>query len=75
MGAGPRQPQSSSESVNPNTPIRTSFLPVIINPDLRPEILQAADPRFADMVDYMEWASEGFPHRFAVEGNEVTISA
>jgi poly-gamma-glutamate synthesis protein (capsule biosynthesis protein) len=56
-------------------PTRTSFLPVIIDRDLRPEILQSADPRFSDMLDYMEWASEGFPHRFAVEGNEVTISA
>ena len=56
-------------------PTRTSFLPVIIDRDLRPEILQAADPRFSDMLDYMEWASEGFPHRFAIEGNEVTISA
>jgi len=42
---------------------------------LRPEILQASDPRFVDMLDYMEWASEGFPHCFAVEGNEVKISA
>jgi poly-gamma-glutamate synthesis protein (capsule biosynthesis protein) len=54
---------------------RTSFLPVIIDRDLRPEILQASDPRFSDMLDYMEWASEGFPHRFSIEGNEVTISA
>ena len=57
-----------------SAPTRTSFLPVIIDRDLRPEILQAADPRFSDMLDYMEWASEGFPHRFAVEGNEVAIS-
>ena len=54
---------------------RTSFLPVIIDQDLRPEILQASDPRFSDMVDYMQWASTGFPHRFAIEGNEVAISA
>jgi Bacterial capsule synthesis protein PGA_cap len=56
-------------------PTRTSFLPVIIDPDLRPEMLRAVDPRFADMLNYMEWASEGFPHHFAVESNEVTISA
>jgi hypothetical protein len=55
-------------------PTRTSFMPVIIDRDLRPEILQAGDPRFAEMLSYMEWASEGFPHRFAVAGNEVTIS-
>ena len=56
-------------------PTRTSFLPVLIDRNLRPEILQAGDPRFADMLDYMEWASEGFPHGFAVEDDEVTISA
>lgn len=56
-------------------PTRTSFLPVIIDRELRPEILRAADPRFSDMLNYMEWVSDGFPHRFAVEGNEVTISA
>jgi hypothetical protein len=55
-------------------PTRTSFMPVIIDLNLRPEILQAGDPRFAEMLSYMEWASEGFPHRFAVAGNEVTIS-
>ena len=56
-------------------PTRNSFLPVIIDRNLRPEILQVGDPRFVDMLSYMEWASEGFPHRFTVEGNEVTISA
>jgi poly-gamma-glutamate synthesis protein (capsule biosynthesis protein) len=56
-------------------PTRTSFLPIIIVRNLRPEILQAGDPRFVDMLSYMEWASEGFPHRFRVESNEVTISA
>jgi hypothetical protein len=54
--------------------IRTSFLPVIIDRQLRPEILRASDPRFEDMVHYMEWASEGFDHRFAVEGDEIAIS-
>jgi poly-gamma-glutamate capsule biosynthesis protein CapA/YwtB (metallophosphatase superfamily) len=54
--------------------IRTSFLPTLIDTQLRPEILQARDPRFDDMVQYMEWASEGFAHRFSVEGNEVSIS-
>ena len=54
--------------------IRTSFLPVIIDRQLRPEILRASDPRFEDVVRYMEWASEGFDHCFAVDGNEITIS-
>jgi hypothetical protein len=54
--------------------IRTSFLPVIIDPQLRPEIICASDPRFDGMVQYMEWASEGFAHRFAVDGDEIAIS-
>lgn len=54
--------------------IRTSFLPVLIDTQLRPEILRSGDPRFDDAVRYMDWASEGFAHRFAVAGDEVAIS-
>jgi hypothetical protein len=53
---------------------RTSFLPALIDIQLRLKILHAGDPRFADMVRYMEWASEGFTHRFSVQGDEVVIS-
>ncbi|MBV9967356.1 MAG: CapA family protein, partial [Alphaproteobacteria bacterium] len=42
---------------------------------LRPEILHAGDPRFDDMVRYMDWASEGFPHHFTVEGDEIVVAA
>lgn len=52
---------------------RVSFLPVLIDRQLRPEVLRAGDPRFDDAINYMEWASEGFDHRFSVEGNEVVI--
>jgi hypothetical protein len=55
-------------------PIRTAFLPVMIDRQLRPEILKAGDPRFADMLRYMEWASEDFAHRFAIDGDEIAIS-
>jgi len=55
-------------------PIRTAFLPVMIDRQLRPEILKAGDPRFADMLRYMEWASEGFAHRFVIDGDEIAIS-
>ena len=58
----------------PGGPIRTSFLPVLIDRQLRPEILHAGDPRFDDTVRYMEWASEGFAHRFAIDCDEVAIS-
>ena len=55
-------------------PASAPFLPTLIDTQLRPKILHVSDPRFDDMVQYMEWASEGFAHRFSVEGNEVSIS-
>jgi poly-gamma-glutamate capsule biosynthesis protein CapA/YwtB (metallophosphatase superfamily) len=73
-GTGAKRSLVAKVVMSKTAPTRTSFLPVIIDRNLRPEILQTGDPRFSDMLNYMEWASEGFPHRFAVEGNEVTIS-
>ena len=54
---------------------KVSFLPVMIDKQLRPEVLQASDPRFADMVKFMDWASAGYDHRFTVEGNEVVVTS
>ncbi|MGE5522762.1 MAG: CapA family protein [Rhodospirillaceae bacterium] len=53
---------------------RTSFLPVLIDKKLRPEVLKRGDPRFTDAVQYMEWASEGHPHAFSIEGDEVVVT-
>ncbi len=53
---------------------RVSFLPVLIDQQLRPEVLRHGDPRFDDAVRFMEWVSQGFDHRFAVEGDEVVIT-
>jgi hypothetical protein len=36
-----------------------------------PEILRGSEPRFEDMVRYMELASEGLAHHFAVEDDEL----
>ena len=52
---------------------QVSFLPVLIDKKLRPEVLKANDGRFADMLQYMEWCSEGFDHVFQMEGNEVVV--
>jgi poly-gamma-glutamate synthesis protein (capsule biosynthesis protein) len=52
---------------------RVSFLPVLIDRALRPEVLRGGDPRFEDAVRFMEWASEGLEHRFRVEGDEVIV--
>ena len=52
-----------------------SFLPMMIDNRYRPEVLKKGDPRFDDMVNYMDWASDGFDHKFSVTGDEVRISA
>jgi poly-gamma-glutamate synthesis protein (capsule biosynthesis protein) len=54
---------------------KVSFLPTLIDKQLRPEILKKGDARFDDMVKYMEWASEYYDHRFSVEGDEVVVTA
>ena len=53
---------------------RASFLPVLIDKQLRPEVLCNGDPRFDDAVEFMEWVSAGYEHRFSVEGDEVVIT-
>jgi poly-gamma-glutamate capsule biosynthesis protein CapA/YwtB (metallophosphatase superfamily) len=53
---------------------RVSFLPVLIDRELRPEVLKSGDTRFADAVRFMEWVSEGFDHRFVVTGDEVVVA-
>ncbi len=53
---------------------KVSFLPVLIDKQLRPEILRQGDARFADAVNYMDWASQGFDHQFTVEDNEVVVT-
>ena len=52
---------------------QVSFLPVLIDPSLRPEVLRQGDERFADAVAYMRWASEGFGVDMQVEGDEVLV--
>ena len=53
---------------------RVSFLPVLIDKQLRPEVLRSSDARFGDTVRFMDWVSEDFDHRFTVEGDEVLVS-
>jgi hypothetical protein len=62
-------------TVGPKGVERVSFLPVLIDKALRPEVLRASDPRFHDMVQYMDWASEYFDHRFSIEGDEVVVTS
>lgn len=51
-----------------------SFLPALVDKQLRPEILHPGDARFAEAVSYMDWASEDFEHKFTVKGDEVVIT-
>lgn len=51
-----------------------SFLPVLIDKRLRPEVLLASDPRFQDALQYMNWASEGYAPPFQAEGDEVRVA-
>jgi hypothetical protein len=47
---------------------------VLIDKQLRPQVLTRSDARFAEVVGYMKWASEGFNCRLEAEGDEVFIS-
>jgi poly-gamma-glutamate capsule biosynthesis protein CapA/YwtB (metallophosphatase superfamily) len=60
-------------TLSPRGVERVAFLPVLIDTELRPEVLCSPEPRFAEAVRYMEWASVGFEHRFRVEGDEVVV--
>lgn len=46
----------------------------MIDTRYRPEVLQHTDPRFSDVLDYMEWASKDVSHSFRVEGDEVMVA-
>ncbi len=52
-----------------------SFQPVLIDRQLRPELLSATDSRFGDALEYMEWASDEVPHTFTVRGDDVVVTA
>ncbi len=54
---------------------KTSFLPVLIDKQLRPEVLKRGDTRFDDAVRFMNWVSEDFDHRFVVDGDEVVVAS
>ena len=51
-----------------------SFLPVLIDRQLRPEVLYQNDPRFDEAVKFMEWVSDGRRHKFSVVGDEVVVT-
>lgn len=52
---------------------RVSFVPMVFDKRYRPLAPEVGDPRFAEVLDYVEWASADLPHAFRVEGNEVVV--
>jgi hypothetical protein len=52
---------------------KVSFLPVLIDRELRPEPLRRGDPRFDDAVRFMSWVSEGYGAKLMPEGDEVLV--
>ncbi|MBM3344495.1 MAG: CapA family protein [Betaproteobacteria bacterium] len=52
---------------------QTAFLPVLIDKQLRPQVLKRDDARFDDAVRFMDNVSQGFEHKFVVEGGQVNI--
>ena len=61
--------------VNKGGITRVSFLPMAMDDRYRPEVLRRDNPRFAEVLGYMEWASQDMPHTFTVEGDEVVLTA
>ena len=53
---------------------QVSFLPVLIDKKLRPEVLRNGDARFQEALQFMDWVSGDFDHRFRVEGDEVIVT-
>jgi Bacterial capsule synthesis protein PGA_cap len=53
---------------------RVSFLPMIIDTRYRAQVQHQGSQGFDDVVRYMEWNSDGFDHKFSVDGDEVIIS-
>jgi hypothetical protein len=53
---------------------RVAFLQTYINKLAQPELLRVQDPRFSQVVEYVEWVLDQVPHTFRVEGNEVVVA-
>ena len=57
--------------------VRVSLLPTFIGPMSQPEILNAGDPRFAEVCAYLEkhTSSQGLNARYAPSGDELLLDA
>src|SRR5262249_4097505 len=53
--------------------MKVSFLPAFINPQAQPAVVEPSDPKFLEIFEFVEWISDQFPHKFRIEGNEITV--
>ena len=52
---------------------RVSFLPVLIDRELRPETLRSEDPRFDELTGFMSEVSQGYGAELVPDGDEVRV--
>jgi Bacterial capsule synthesis protein PGA_cap len=76
----PRHPPDSKKtvivkvSVSQGRITRVSLVPTMINGVNQPVPQLPDDEGFEEILSYLEWLSEGFPHRFMVDNDEVLVS-
>ena len=49
--------------------------PAVVPPDVPPAVVPPADPKFHEILEYMEWISDQYPHKFRVDGNEIAVES
>ena len=54
---------------------KVSFLPMLLNEQMQPEVPRHEDPPYADAVSFMDWMSERYGHKFAINGDEIIVHA
>lgn len=70
-----RMTMIASARLTPQGATRVGFLPAYVNRNAQPEVLRATDPRFGDVLRYMQRVSEqqALPVRYRVEGDQVFV--
>jgi len=53
--------------------VGVSMLPAYFNEKTQLEAANQENPRFNEILRYMEWVSDQFPHSFRVQANEIVI--
>lgn len=55
--------------------VRVALIPVHINRLAQPEPIAAGTDRFEEVLTYLEWVSDQYPHEFTIDGNEILVHA